>query len=169
MITFKKHPMRWVYTYVFWNNLPLLWKAKVAVWHIKLMSYRKHFKNELLGKKVIVVKSVDKDWQGYDAVWGKLLIRDISYRYKREKLPFAYPRVYLGSQCGDADAHPLLRAPHATIVEGSNKIHGLLSDMNANRQKRAEHQRLKESIVGHQFQEYDHDHTQKAPADSQQL
>lgn len=166
MITFKKHPFRWVYTYVFWNNLPLLWKAKVAVWHMKVMQYRKHFKNELLGKKVVVITSVDLDWQVYQTVWGELPIRDITYRYKREKLPFAYFTRHKGSQCTDETAHPVIRAPHPTIVDSSNKVYELMKGLNTKLQRAAEHQMLRESIVEHQFQEYDHDYATKAPSDT---
>ncbi len=169
MIAFKKHPFRWVLTYVVFKNLPLMWQAKSMNAFIRFMRYCAHFKDDLLGKKVVVVKRVDTNWIEYTIPGEVLRVRDITYKFKREKLPFSYPRVYVGTQWVDDTAWPLRRQPHADIVRTRMEVNEKVAQFNKRQDAYGKHAKLRGAIVGYQFQEYDHDQTPEASSGAQQL
>lgn len=156
-ISFWKSPVHWLFMKAGQLPLPLTLKIKIACWGVKWMTYRNHFKDQLLGELQVVVVSVDKDWQ---TVYGKhteTLVRDIIYRWKRKKLPFVYPKVFNGTQCKDETAHPLARVDHNAIAQLNDTIFEFNRNMAERIEQRENHRKLKDSIVNHQFQEYNHD------------
>lgn len=126
-------------------------------WGVKWMTYQKHFKDQLLGKLIVVVISIEKDWETYQGKLSSTRVRNITYRWKRDKLPFCYSTIHRGTQCTDEAAHPLGLVPHQVVVDMNDRI----AEFNANAVKSNEqhqhHQKLKASIVDHKFQEYHHD------------
>lgn len=154
---FWKQPVNWVFFQIACSNLPLLWKAKAAVWNINWCQYKRHFKDQLLGKLVVVVVSVDKDWEVVHGIHTQTRVRDIVYRWKREKLPFIYPKSFRGTQCTDENAYPLGRLPHDIIAKVNDRVFECNQEIRASNERHEKHQKLKASIVNHQFQEYNHD------------
>lgn len=154
---FKSNPLRWVYFYLIWMNLPLMWKAKTATWAMKWTQYKRHFKDQLFGEFEVVVLSVDKDWTPAISEHTETPVRDITFRYKRKKLPFAYRKVYQGTQCTDETAFPLGRCEPEKVASLQETIFLRNQKVEKINIERAHHTELKQSIVNHKFQEYDHD------------
>lgn len=154
---FKKDPLWWIFYNLIYPRLSLLNKAKTLNWKIQWKNYRRHFKDQLLGELVVVTVSVDKDWEFVHGEHTQTRVRDIVYRWKRAKLPFAYRKTYSGTQCTDEFALPLNRVPHQEVANLQDRIfrhNEWVLGVNA---KRNYHRSLRESIVNHQFQEYDHE------------
>lgn len=154
---FWKNPINWVLFLIAQSNLPLLWKLRVAQWGMNWWQYKRHFKNELLGELVLVIVSVDKDWEFVRGEHTQTRVRDIVYRWRRSKLPFAYFRSFRGTQCTDETAHPLGRIPHDVVASFNDKVFECNQSIRASNERYDRQQQLKASIVNHQFQEYDHD------------
>jgi hypothetical protein len=149
--------LHWFLFKVIFPRLPLMWKIKFANLHMKWRVYNTQRWDKLLGKKVIQVVSVKQDWVTYNTGKCTVRIRDITYRWKRERLPFAYPGIWHGPQCNKEDAVPLhFSVTHETIC----KVNDTIADVNVTiaryNEKQDQHAKLKESIVGHEFKTYDH-------------
>lgn len=154
---FWKSPINWVLLQIAQSSLPLLWKVRVAQWGMNWWQYKRHFKDQLLGKLVVIVVSVDKDWEYVQGKHTNSRVRDITYRWKRENLPFAYRKSFQGTQCTDETAVPLGRIPHSVVAFVNDKVYECNQEIRAINEKHENHQKLKASIINHQFQEYDHD------------
>lgn len=154
---FWKSPVNWFASYIMRSNLPLLWKARVATWNMEWWSYKRHFKNQLLGELIVIVVSIDKDWEMVQGKYSQTRVRDVTYRWKRSKLPFVYRKSFQGTQCTDESAHPLGRIPHSAVASINDKVYEYNLDVRVSNKRHEHHQNLKASIIGHQYQEYDHD------------
>jgi hypothetical protein len=154
---FCKDPVNWFLFLIAQSSLPLLWKIRVAQWGMNWWSYKRHFKNQLLGELVVIVVSVDKDWEMVQGKYTQTRVRDITYRWKRSKLPFVYRKSFQGTQCTDESAHPLGRIPHSVVALVNDKVYECNLEIRASNKRHEHHQNLKASIIGHQYQEYDHD------------
>lgn len=157
ILNFWKHPITWLFFKITQSNLPLMWRVQAAAWSMKWWQYKRHFKDQLLGELVVVVVSVDKDWEYVQGKYTQTRVRDIVYRWKRTKLPFTYFKYFRGTQCSDETAFPLNRLPHSDIAKVSDQIFEYNQDVKRINEQDANHQKLKDSIVDHKFQEYDHD------------
>jgi hypothetical protein len=155
--SFWNSPVNWLVALVMHSKLPVLWKAQVAVWNMKWWTYKRHFKDQFLGELVVITVSVDKDWEYIQGKHTQTRVRDIVYRWKRRNLPFAYRKKYSGTQCTDETAHPLGRIPHDIVATVNDKVFECNQEIRASNEKHEKHQKLKASIVNHQFQEYDHE------------
>lgn len=156
--SFKGHLFRWLFFKVVWPHIPLLWKCDLAVYHIKWMKYKRHFKDNFFGPLKVIVVTVDKDWAVVKGRHTETLVRDITYRYKRERLPFAFRKKYVGTQCTDETAFPLNRLGHDKVANLNDTIHEHNVRVAAANERNANHKTMRESIVNHQFQEYNHEH-----------
>lgn len=154
---FWRDPVNWVVSYIMRSSLPVLWKAQVATWNMKWWSYKRHFKDQLLGELVVVVVSVDKDWEYVQGKHTRTRVRDIVYRWRRTKLPFAYFKSFQGTQCTDETAHPLGRIPHDIVATVNDKVFECNQEIRASNERHDRQQQLKSSIIDHKFQEYNHD------------
>lgn len=104
-----------------------------------------------------MVITVDKDWEYHRGTHSQTRLRDITYRYKRDKLPFCYPKVYEGTQVRDESAIPLKRLA-ATVIVNANDTFAKINEQITIENNRAEaHRQTRESILNHTFKEYDHD------------
>lgn len=154
---FWKSPVNWVLLQIAQSNLPLLWRVRAAQWGINWWQYKCHFKDQLLGELIVVIVSVDKDWEFIRGKYTQTRVRDIVYRWRRSKLPFTYFKSFHGTQCTDETAYPLGRIPHEVIAKVNDQIFECNQEIQASNEKHDKHQKLKTSIVNHQFQEYNHD------------
>lgn len=156
-IDFKKHPVRWVYFHLIWKNLPLMWKTKTAMWHMNSIALKRKYKIKLLGELIPVTVSVIRPWQYVQGKHTQTRVREINYRWKRKKLPFAYPKVYHGVQCTDETATPLKITDFNIVAKTADAVYKVNQFILKINEKVINHQQLKNSIVGHKFKEYDHD------------
>lgn len=139
------------------SNLPLLWKIEILNLRMKWRIYKRHFKDQLLGKLTVITVSVDKDWEFVQGKHTCTRVRDITYRWRRANIPFAYPKVFRGTQCTDETAYPLGRIPHDVVAKVNDQVFECNQLIRASNEKHDRQQQLKASIVNHKFQEYDHD------------
>lgn len=156
-IDFKKHPVRWVYVNLIWKNLPLMWKAKAAMWHMNSIALKRKYKIKLLGELIPVTVSVIRPWQYVRGVHTQTRVREINYRWKRKKLPFAYPKVLRGIQCTDETATPLKITDFNIVAKSADAIYNVNQYIHASNEKYYRQQKLKDDIINHKFKEYDHD------------
>lgn len=139
------------------SSLPLLWKAKILNMRVNWWIYKRHFKDQLLGKLVVITVSVQKDWEYVRGEHTQTRVRDITYRWKRAKLPFVYPKTFRGTQCVDETAYPLGLVPHSVVASVNDQVFKCNQEIRASNERYDRQQELKASILNHQFQEYDHE------------
>ncbi|QZA70662.1 hypothetical protein AH04_187 [Erwinia phage AH04] len=156
-ISFWRNPTGWLIRWVTKSNMPLLWKADIIRWHMNWKTYRRHFKDQLLGTFVVVTVSTLEDWTIVKGKFTESRVRRIKYRWKRAKIPFAYPKIRCGVQCVDEQATPLGDIPFETLALVNDRMFEYRQRVEASNEKRANHQKLKASIIDHKFQEYNHD------------
>lgn len=156
-ISFFRSPIGWLICWVSKSNMPLLWKARVINWHLSWMTYRRHFKDQLLGALVVVTVNTLEDWTIVKGEFTESRVRRIKYRWKRAKIPFAYPKTRCGVQCTDEQAWPLGNVPFETVAWTNDRIFEYNRNVKASNEQHEAHQKLKASIVDHKFQEYNHD------------
>lgn len=142
----KKHDdgfFKWIFFNLFYPRLSVFQKAKVLQMALDFVVFKKNIKNKLFGKMEYVVIQVNKDWEFSYGEFTTTRVRTILFKEKREKIPFAYPKIYKGVQCTDETATPLKGGSYAIV----NKIQDNIFIYNEYAKNQNHHKELRKQIV----------------------
>lgn len=99
-----------------------MWKCKTATLHVKWMKFKREWKDEYLGELRAVVIEDHTGWMCYAGKHDNYRMRDITYRLKRKKLPFPYPKIRKGTQVKDSTALPLGVLSHSVVINWNDQM-----------------------------------------------
>lgn len=117
MFKFKQNPIRWIWNYVIFQNLPLMQKCWVSTQHLKFIKFKREFKDKVFGKMEYVVITDHTGWLTYVGQYDTYIFRDITYRVKRSKVFWFSTGIMKGTQCVDREAMPLKLSDHSDLIK----------------------------------------------------
>lgn len=130
---FRQNPIRWIWNYLIFQNLPLMMQVKVANRHMKFILFKRNFLDKYLGELRYVVTIDHTGWLAYASEYDSYMFRDITYRVKREKLPWFSTRPIKGTQCRDNKAKPIRLVDHTELMRNLDVLAKMVKDHNERR------------------------------------
>uniref|UniRef100_A0AAU8L0J3 Uncharacterized protein n=1 Tax=Pantoea phage Survivor TaxID=3232176 RepID=A0AAU8L0J3_9CAUD len=124
-----KNPIRYVWSYWIFQNLPLMWRVNIANKHMGYMMWKRRFMDQKFGTLEVVVSEVLLDWQEISLEHGVYRFRDIKYRMKRSKLPWYSTKLKLGTQHCDEETYPFIYSDHQSLAKTLDESRGSLKEL----------------------------------------
>ena len=148
-----ENPLRYVWSYWIFQNLPLMWKVKVATVHLNSVLLKRKLLDKYLGPRTVKITKVITAWETIELQHGEYKLRDVTYLLKRRYSLLFFQRSILGTQHCDENTIPFKYGDHLNIARGLDEANRLIIELNKRITRSNEHAALRNQIVNYKFED----------------